>query len=331
MILTLHSSTTLHEVNALAKRLTGMGLTPLVQHQDGVFQIALIKGIDDKVNLSAFAQLPHVKAVVPMHENYKLSAREVKSDRTVIQVGDCAIGGGDCVVMAGPCAIEDEAQIFQIAKAVAQAGARFLRGGAFKPRTSPYSFQGLGEQGLQLMQAAAKEYGLLSVSEVVAEKDVNLVASYIDMLQIGARNMQNFPLLQAVGKTDRPVLLKRGPSATYQELLLAAEYIMSQGNEKVILCERGIRTFEPYSRNTLDLAAVPILHELSHLPVIVDPSHGTGLRHCIAPMSLAAKACGADGLIIEVHHTPDASVTDAKQAISCEAFEDLMGRLALLD
>ena len=251
--------------------------------------------------------------------------------RTMIKIKGHVIGGQDFTVIAGPCSIESETQIHQIAASVAGAGATILRGGAFKPRTSPYEFQGLGEIGLQYLQSAAKQYNLLSVSEVMDTQDLDLVAKYVDILQIGSRNMQNFSLLKHVGKTGKPILLKRGFAATYKDFLMAAEYILSEGNPNVILCERGIRTFETYTRNTLDLAAVPILKDLSHLPIIVDPSHGTGLRKIVPTMAYAALAAGAHGVMVEVHPEPDKSISDAKQTISPHTFTNMMQVLRHLE
>ncbi len=233
-------------------------------------------------------------------------------------------------VMAGPCSVEEEELLFQIAEGVAEAGAVVLRGGVFKPRSSPYSFQGIGSRGLRYMRAAAEKYNLLTVSEIMDADHLDLMEEYIDILQVGSRNMQNYGLLKKLGKSQRPILLKRGFAATYRELLLSAEYILSGGNSRVILCERGIRTFETHTRNTLDIAAVPALKELSSLPVIVDPSHGTGLRSMVLPMSLAAAAAGADGLMIEVHTDPDRSISDAGQTISLETFRELMHRVRTL-
>jgi 3-deoxy-7-phosphoheptulonate synthase len=229
--------------------------------------------------------------------------------------------------MAGPCSVEGERQVFTIAAAVARAGATVMRGGAYKPRTSPYSFQGLGEEGLKLLRRAADAHGLAVVSEVMDTQQVGLVARYADILQVGARNMQNFPLLKEVGHADKPVLLKRGLAATIEEWLMSAEHILSQGNSQVILCERGIRTFETYTRNTLDLTAVPVVKELSHLPVIVDPSHGTGIRDKVAPMARAAVAAGADGLLIEVHHDPDRALSDGAQSLRTAQFAELVGQI----
>jgi 3-deoxy-7-phosphoheptulonate synthase len=246
---------------------------------------------------------------------------------TVISVGRCAIGSEQLALMAGPCSVEGEEQAFTIARAVAQAGATIMRGGAYKPRTSPYSFQGLGEEGLKILRRAADAHGLAVVSEVMDSQQVPLLARYADILQVGARNMQNYALLREVGHCEKPVLLKRGLASTIEEWLMSAEHIVSQGNAQVILCERGIRTFETYTRNTLDLNAIPVVKELSHLPVIVDPSHGTGIRDKVAPMARAAIADGADGLIIEVHHDPDHALSDGAQSLYPEQYRELVAQI----
>ena len=265
---------------------------------------------------------------VKKSSQYKLASREARSDDTLVRVGDLLIGGEGFVVMAGPCSVESKAQIEAAAKAVREAGAHVLRGGVFKPRTSPYAFQGLGEEGLDLLAAAGRAFGMPIVSEVLAPEQVRLMVRKADILQIGARNMQNFPLLNAVGKVDRPVLLKRGLSSTIEEWLAAAEYILAKGNGQVILCERGIRTFESATRNTLDLSAVPVLRERTHLPVVVDPSHGTGRRSLVAPMAFAARACGAHGLLIEVHPDPDHALSDGDQSLTFVEFRSLMDGLS---
>lgn len=258
---------------------------------------------------------------------YKLASREAKRSPSRVRVGEVVFGNKALVIIAGPCSIESEQQLLTIAKSVKKAGATVLRGGAFKPRTDPYHFQGLAEIGLKYLAEAREETGLKICTEVIDPRDVKLVSKYTDILQIGTRNMQNYALLREVGKTKKAVLLKRGMSASYEELLLAAEYIMSQGNGEVILCERGIRTFENYTRNTLDLCAVPALKELTHLPVIVDPSHGTGKRTLVSPMAKAAVAAGADGLIVEVHTDPEQSISDADQTISTDDFAALVKEL----
>jgi 3-deoxy-7-phosphoheptulonate synthase len=265
-----------------------------------------------------------VEKVMTVLKPYRLASREFHPENTIIDVGGVKIGGKKLVVMAGPCSVENRKQIITTAKLVKKTGAEILRGGAFKPRTSPYDFQGLGEDGLKLLAEARKLTGLKIVTEVMETEDVALVARYADILQIGARNMQNFKLLKAVGKIDKPILLKRGMSATLKEFLMSAEYILSEGNHKVILCERGIRTFVEYTRNTLDLNIVPAIKKLSHLPVIVDPSHGTGEYDFVIPMSKAAIACGADGLMIEVHPNPEEAASDGDQSLMPKRFENLM-------
>ncbi len=261
---------------------------------------------------------------------YKLSGRGFRPEGTRITVGPMTIGGPEVAVIAGPCSVESREQVFAAAERVAAAGARGLRGGAFKPRTSPYSFQGLGEEGLKLLREACDRFGLVAVSEVMAEKQIPLMQKYVDVLQVGARNMQNYDLLRELGKLRHPVLLKRGISATIEELLLSAEYIMAGGNYQVILCERGIRTFENYTRNTLDLSAVPVVKKLSHLPILADPSHGAGRRDMVAPMARAAVAAGADGILIEVHPDPDHALSDGAQSLHLRQFEELMPELRLI-
>jgi 3-deoxy-7-phosphoheptulonate synthase len=272
--------------------------------------------------------VPGVEEVVPISKPFKLSSREFKPENTVIDVGGVKIGGKEVVVMAGPCAAETREQVMSTARAVKAAGARILRGGAFKPSTSPYSFRGLGEEGLKLLAEAKKETGLPLITEVLTPQDVGLVVKYADILQVGARNMQNFILLDEVGQAKKPVMLKRGLSATIQEWLLAAEYILAQGNRQLILCERGIRTFETYTRNTMDVSAIPIVHKETHLPIIADPSHGTGKWDLVMPMAMAAVAAGADGLMIEVHPTPDTALKDGAQSLTFDHFQDLMKRVA---
>lgn len=268
--------------------------------------------------------MPGVEQVIRVLKPYKLVSREFQSEATVVRVGRSSIGGGATAVIAGPCSIESEEQVMATAEAVRDAGATMLRGGAYKPRTSPYAFQGMGEEGLRLLAQAGKHTGLPIVTEVLDVRDAEKVAAYADVLQVGARNMQNFMMLDEFGKMDRPILLKRGLSATIEELLSAAEYILKGGNRDVILCERGIRTFETYTRNTLDLAAVAALKQLTHLPVVVDPSHGTGRRDLVAPMCRAALAAGADGLMVEVHNDPEHARCDGPQSLDPAAFAQLM-------
>jgi len=271
--------------------------------------------------------LPGVEDVIPITKPYKLSSREFRPQDTIVRVGDVTIGGEELVVMAGPCAVETEKQLLETARAVKAAGANILRGGAFKPSTSPYSFHGLGEEGLKILAKGREETGMPIITEVLASGDVEMVARYADILQIGTRNMQNYVLLDEAGKARKPVMLKRGMSATIQEWLLSAEYILSQGNRQLILCERGIRTFETYTRNTMDVSAIPIIEKLSHLPIIADPSHGTGKWYLVAPLGLAAVAAGADGLIIEVHPNPDQALKDGAQSLTFENFEHMMAQV----
>ena len=271
-----------------------------------------------------------VQQVLRITEPYKLASRTFKPERTVVSMGDFRIGGDEVIVMAGPCSAETEEQVEASATAVASAGAKMLRGGAFKPRSSPYSFQGLGEDGLKMMRGACDRHHLKLVTEVMDVSQIDLVERYADMLQVGARNMQNYSLLRELGRRRTPILLKRGISATIEEWLLSSEYILSGGNTDVVLCERGIRTFETYTRNTLDISAVPVIHKLSHLPIVADPSHGTGLRNKVAPMARAAVAAGADGLIIEVHPDPDHAKSDGAQSMFPEQFDRLMAELRII-
>ena len=270
-----------------------------------------------------------VGEVIRVSKPYKLVSRDLKPDNTVVQFPNShvTIGGTDIVVMAGPCSIESREQALTVAEHVAGSGAHFLRGGAYKPRTSPYSFQGLGEEGLKIMAEARERFGLLIVTEAVDNESLDLVEEYADMIQIGARNMQNFSLLKRAGRARKPVLLKRGMSATLEELLMAAEYVMSEGNYNVVLCERGVRTFADHTRNTLDLSLIPAVQRLSHLPILVDPSHGTGKRNKVLPMARAAVAVGADGLIVEVHHDPDHALSDGPQSIVPQQFTTLMSEV----
>ncbi len=275
--------------------------------------------------------LDGVREVMRITQPYKLASRAFRPEGTIVDLGNgVRIGGPEVVVAAGPCAVESAEQIHTIAESVAKTGAKLLRGGAFKPRTSPYTFQGLGEQGLKLLRQAADQNHLLVVSEVMDSSQISLLLAYADVLQVGARNMQNYHLLRALGEVQKPILLKRGMSATIEELLLSAEYIMAGGNYKVILCERGIRTFETYTRNTLDIAAIPVIKKLSHLPILVDPSHGTGRRDKVPPMARAAVAAGADGLLIEVHHDPEHALSDGAQSLYADQFAQLMAELRII-
>ena len=278
-----------------------------------------------------FELLDGVREVMRITQPFKLASRQFKPEGTVIDLGrGVKIGGPDVVVAAGPCSIESREQMMAISEAVSKAGAKILRAGAFKPRTSPYAFQGMGEPGLKLMREAADKFGLFTVSEVMDPSQVEMMGRYVDIYQVGARNMQNYHLLRALGEVRKPVLLKRGMSATMEELLLSAEYILAGGNYNVILCERGIRTFETYTRNTLDISAIPIVHKLSHLPITSDPSHGTGLRDKVAPMACASVAAGADALLIEVHPDPDHALSDGAQSMFPQQFAELMGQLRMI-
>jgi 3-deoxy-7-phosphoheptulonate synthase len=286
-----------------------------------------ITGNRGTVTPAAFENLPGVLEVFQVSHPYKLVSREFHPEDTIVSIGGVPVGGNRIVVIAGPCAVESLEQTVTIARAVAAAGADLLRGGAFKPRTSPYAFQGLGEPGLKILAEAREASGLPVVTEVLDTGAVDLVARYADCLQIGARNMQNFELLKKVGRTGKPVLLKRGMSATLEEFLLAAEYVLAEGNPNVVLCERGVRTFTDFTRNTLDLSVVPAVERLSHLPIVVDPSHGTGRRDKVLPMSRASIAAGADGVAVEVHHKPEEALSDGPQALTLPLFEELMAQL----
>jgi 3-deoxy-7-phosphoheptulonate synthase len=282
------------------------------------------------VDLEIFEVMEGVKEAHRIASPYKLASRNFNPGGTVVKIGGVQIGGDRVVVMAGPCSVESREQIDCVAAQVARAGASVIRGGAFKPRSSPYSFQGLGAEGLQMLRAAADRNGLLVISEVMDQTQIPLVAEYSDILQVGARNMQNFNLLRELGKLRKPVMVKRGIAATIEELLLSAEYVMAGGNYDVILCERGIRTFETYTRNTMDISAFPVVKKLSHLPIVADPSHGTGRRDMVAPVARASVAGGADGLLIEVHPDPDRALSDGAQSLRPEQFEELMGQLRMI-
>lgn len=326
MIVVLKPGMAQKEVQAVADRIESLGLKAFVVVGK---ERTIIGAIGDERLLvdRTLESFPGVEKVLPILKPYKLVSREFQAEDTVIKVGGSEIGGKKIYVMAGPCSVESQEQVLGAAIPVKEAGATFLRGGAFKPRTSPYSFQGLGEEGLGYLAHARKMTGLAVITEVLDPRDLDLVYRYTDILQIGARNMQNFKLLTEVGKLDKPVMLKRGLSASIQELLLSAEYIAAEGNRKIILCERGIRTYETETRNTLDLSAIPILKQLSHLPVFVDPSHSTGKWELVAPMALAGVAAGADGLLIEVHPHPEVAMCDGPQSLKPEKFSALMGNL----
>jgi 3-deoxy-7-phosphoheptulonate synthase len=286
-----------------------------------------ITGNQTSVDPSHFENMPGVAEAIRVSKPYKLISIDLRPEKTIVRVGDATIGGDELAIIAGPCAIESRAQGFAIAETVRRSGARFFRGGAYKPRTSPYAFQGLGEEGLRILADIRETYGLKIVTEAMDENGIDLVERYGDMIQIGARNMQNFSLLKRAGKSRLPILLKRGLSATLDEWLLAAEYVMAEGNYQIVLCERGIRTFAQHTRNTLDLAAIPAVRRLSHLPVIVDPSHGTGKNYMVTPLARAGVAVGADGLIVEVHDQPDHALSDGAQALNLEQYEELVNEV----
>ncbi|HLC96549.1 MAG TPA: 3-deoxy-7-phosphoheptulonate synthase [Candidatus Nanoarchaeia archaeon] len=323
MIIVLKARVQEKQIKEVTDKIAKMGLKPHVSRGVDRTIIGAI-GDESKLKEDQLKAMPQVERVMPVMKPYKLVSREGTPENTVIKVGKVSIGSKQIVVIAGPCSVESEEQIISIAKAVKKAGATLLRGGAFKPRTSPYSFQGMGEEGLKLLEKAKKATGLPIVTEVMTIEDVPLVADYADVLQIGARNAQNYNLLRAVGKVDKPVLLKRGPASSLNEFLMAAEYILAEGNHKVMLCERGIRTFCTFTRNTLDLNIVPALKKETHLPVIVDPSHGTGRTDLVTPMALAGIAAGADGLIIEAHPNPPEAVSDGDQSLTPAQFANLM-------
>jgi 3-deoxy-7-phosphoheptulonate synthase len=318
------------QIQHVIDRLVGMGFD--IHRSTGASHTVLgAVGVHPDFDTRDVELLDGVRQVLRITQPYKLASRTFRPEGTIVDLGrGVRIGGTEVVVMAGPCAVESAEQIDLIAERVAALGAKVLRGGAFKPRSSPYTFQGLGEPGLKLMRAAADRNGLLVVSEVMDPSQIQLLLPYVDMLQVGARNMQNYHLLRALGEVRKPVLLKRGLSATIEELLLSAEYILAGGNYQVVLCERGIRTFETYTRNTLDIAAIPVIKKLSHLPIIADPSHGTGLRDKVAPMARAAVAAGADGLIVEVHGDPEHALSDGAQSLYIEQFAQLMAELRII-
>ncbi|MCM2271041.1 MAG: 3-deoxy-7-phosphoheptulonate synthase [candidate division Zixibacteria bacterium] len=326
MIIVMRSDATEEKLQHVLERVQELGFKPHLSRGEKKTIIGVV-GNGKVVDSSVFQAIPGVESVMRILQPFKLSSREFKEVSTEIKIGHVTVGGKQVVVMAGPCAVETREQMLASAEAVSSAGAKILRGGAFKPRTSPYSFQGLGEPGLVILREVGDQFGMPVVTEVVSPQDVKLVASYADVLQVGARNMQNFSLLEEVGKTRKPVLLKRGLMATVEELLMSAEYILSNGNPNVMLCERGIRSFEKYTRNTLDISAVPIIKTLSHLPVIVDPSHAVGKRDLVAPVSKGSVATGADGLIIEVHPDPERALSDGAQSMFPADFADLMDEM----
>jgi 3-deoxy-7-phosphoheptulonate synthase len=324
MIISMKLHSTREEVDEVRKQVERFGYK--VHSIEGEERVVIgVVGIGDVTPcLESVEAMPQVEKVVPISAPYKFVSKEFRTGKTRIKINGTEIGGDDFIVMAGPCSVESEKQIMQAAEGVAKAGAKMLRGGAFKPRTSPYDFQGMEEEGLKLLQKAKKETGLAIITEVMSDRDVDLIAQYADVMQVGARNMQNFILLKALGKCRRPVLLKRGLSSTIKELLMSAEYIVAHGNSEIILCERGIRTFETVTRNTCDIAAIPVLNELTHLPVILDPSHATGKRSLVPALSRAGVAIGADGLIVEVHPAPEKAISDGAQSLDIPQFTKMM-------
>jgi 3-deoxy-7-phosphoheptulonate synthase len=327
MIVNMSSSATAEQISHVVERIHECGYQAhLIQGAERTV-IGAVGSDGRRAELEALRAAPGVQDVIQIAHPFKLVSRQLQQRRTVVDVSGVRIGAGSLVVMAGPCSVESEEQLLETARAVKAAGANLLRGGAYKPRTSPYDFQGLGVEALRLLREASEETGLPVVTEVMSESDVDIVAEYADMVQVGARNMQNFALLRKLAILERPILLKRGPSATIKEWLLAAEYLLAGGNKNVVLCERGIKTFETATRNTLDLAAIALVKELSHLPIIADPSHGTGIRSLVPPMSKAALAAGADGLMIEVHPCPERALSDGPQSLDLAGFAELMKEL----
>ena len=329
MVIVMKDTATEEQVEKVSDRLKEIGFD--VHKVVGVNRTILgALGVVPEVDRREFEIMDGVSEVIRISEPYKLAGRTFHAEDSVVKVKDAVFGGDHISVIAGPCSIESEKQLFTIAKAVKESGAKVLRGGAFKPRTSPYAFQGMGEDGLKLLKQAGEEFNIPTISEVMRENQVDLMCEYVDILQVGARNMQNFPLLRELGKVKKPVLLKRGMSALIEELLMAAEYIMAGGNYDVILCERSMRTFEAYTRNTQDISAIPVVKKSSHLPIVADPSHGTGIREKVAPMARAAVAAGADGLIIEVHHDPDHALSDGPQSLYPKQFSRLMEEIRMI-
>jgi 3-deoxy-7-phosphoheptulonate synthase len=330
MVIVMHEDATDEQIHHVIDRVVASGFD--VHRSTGASHTVLgAVGVHRDFDHRDFELLEGVREVIRITQPFKLASRQFKPQGTIVDLGrGVTIGGNELVVAAGPCSVESPEQINAVAEAVFKAGAKIMRAGAFKPRTSPYAFQGLGEKGLQMMRQAADKHNLFVVSEVMDPSQIQMMGNYVDMFQVGARNMQNYFLLRALGETQKPVLLKRGMSATIEELLLSAEYILSGGNYNVVLCERGIRTFETYLRNTLDIAAIPVIKKLSHLPVVADPSHGTGRRDKVPPMARAAIAAGADGLLIEVHNDPDHALSDGAQSLTPAEFSQLMGELRII-
>src|SRR5271167_3030904 len=332
MIINMAVNATEEQIDHVVKRIQECGFQAHLSRGEERAVIGVVgKSEKHRGELEALQAAPGVEEIIRITHPFKLASRNFRPEGSVVELGKgVSIGGPEIVAAAGPCAVESAAQIGEIAERVARAGAKLLRGGAFKPRSSPYSFQGMGEEGLKLMRAAADKNGLLVVSEVMDPSQVEIMVPYVDVMQVGARNMQNYHLLRALGEVQKPVLLKRGMSATLEELLLSAEYILSGGNYNVVLCERGIRTFETYLRNTLDIAAIPVIKKLSHLPIVADPSHGTGRRDKVPPMARAAVAAGADGLLIEVHNDPDHALSDGAQSLTPVEFAQLMTEIRII-
>lgn len=329
MIVVLEKNVTDSQLNNVIKHLEDFGFA--IHKSAGEARMILgAIGVQPNFDIRKIKILDGVEEVYRITEPFKLASRSFKKDNTTIKIKDVVIGGNEVNVIAGPCSVESEEQIMIIAELVKKSGVKILRGGAFKPRSSPYSFQGLGEEGLKLLRKAADNYGLLVITEVLETTMIDLVYKYTDIFQVGARNMQNYSLLRELGPAKKPVMLKRGLSATVEDWLMSAEYILSNGNPDVFLCERGIRTFETYTRNTFDISAIPVVHKRSHLPVFADPSHATGLRDKVIPMARAAVAAGADGLMIEVHHDPDKALSDGPQALLPEQFEEMMTQIRLI-
>ncbi len=328
MLVVMQAHATEEQVHAVCQKIETMGYR--AHAMPGAQRTAIgITGNQGEIEPGTLEEMAGVQELIRVSKPYKLVSRDIKQDNTVIRFAgtEATIGGPGLAIVAGPCAIENREQAFTVAEKVCRAGAQFFRGGAYKPRTSPYSFQGLGEQGLQIMAEIRQQFGMKIITEAIDQESLELVEEYADVIQIGARNMQNFSLLKRAGRCKKPVLLKRGMSATLEEFLMAAEYVMSEGNYNVVLCERGVRTFADHTRNTLDLSLVPAVQRLSHLPILVDPSHGTGKRNKVTPLSRAAVAVGADGLMVEVHHQPDLALSDGMQSLYPEQFDELMAQV----
>lgn len=329
MLVVMKHDATQDDIERVVEIIEKLGFRP--HPMPGASRTAIgITGNPGSVDPAHFENLPGVAEAIRVTKPYKLISKDLRPEKSVVQIGNAEIGGEDLAIIAGPCAVESAEQVFKVAETVSASGAKFFRGGAFKPRTSPYNFQGKGEDGLKILAEVREQFGLNIVTEAMDERGVDLVEKYGDCIQIGARNMQNFSLLRYVGKTRKPVLLKRGLSATLEEFLLAAEYIMAEGNYDVILCERGIRTFADHARNTMDLSIVPAVHRMTHLPIIIDPSHGTGRNYMVNPLARAGVAVGADGLIIEVHPCPEEALCDGAQALTLEQFTDLVRQVKAL-